>query len=461
MGDLMPTAARPILLLTFVNALGGTLLIPVLPFVVRDLGYGDVVYALLIAAYPAAQFFAAPLLGGYADYRGRRPVLVASQAGTLLSWVLFAAAYFIEANGIALAMLAFSRIVDGLTGGNQSVASAYLADVIEGDARTRVFSAQGAIAGVALLMGPSLGSYTAALSIGFLGTAFVAIVISAGTLAFLTTIPESLDEAHRAPSFDANPVHQLNLIGTARGLAGAGTLIRLFATGALFNMTLSVYGTVVVLWYVDGLGISEASTGLMFLATGIFLIFNELVSLRFIQRRLGDVGTLLFGLGLLPVALVLLSMPSSVAPFLAAAFVLNLGFALTIPTLQSVVTQSADEHEEGLAQGVNTSVTAMATALAPIVAGVVYASAGGRVSFLVAAGVAASAAALGFASRSAILGALGLEDTAVPHRPHGPIHALTSVVSTPSRHHGLRLRGRSLVHHNVIVSQPPGEPDDV
>ena len=57
----MPSAARPIILLTFVNALGGTLLLPVLPFVVRDLGYGDVTYALLIAAYPAAQFFAAPL----------------------------------------------------------------------------------------------------------------------------------------------------------------------------------------------------------------------------------------------------------------------------------------------------------------------------------------------------------------------------------------------------------------
>ena len=90
----------PIILLTFVNALGGTLLIPVLPFVVRDLGQADVVFALLIAVYPAAQFFAAPVLGSLADSRGRRPVLLLSQAGTLLSWLVFAAAYFLDGAGL-------------------------------------------------------------------------------------------------------------------------------------------------------------------------------------------------------------------------------------------------------------------------------------------------------------------------------------------------------------------------
>ena len=123
-------AAAPVLLLTFVNAVGGTLLIPVLPFVVRDLGYSDVVFSLLIAAYPAAQFFAAPILGGMADHYGRRPILLVSQAGTLASWVLFGVAYAFD-GGLALTLIAVSRIVDGLTGGNASVAAAYLADVIE------------------------------------------------------------------------------------------------------------------------------------------------------------------------------------------------------------------------------------------------------------------------------------------------------------------------------------------
>jgi DHA1 family tetracycline resistance protein-like MFS transporter len=192
----------PILLLTFVNAIGGTLLIPVLPFVVRDLGYSDVVFALLIAAYPFSQFFAAPILGSLADHLGRRPVLIVSQAGTLLSWVCFAAAWFVG-DDAALALIAASRVVDGLTGGNASVAAAYLADVTTDEERTKVFSQQGAIAGIALIIGPALGSFSAAGSWGFLGPAVVAIIISSVTLIWLIrSLEESLTPDRRSTELD-------------------------------------------------------------------------------------------------------------------------------------------------------------------------------------------------------------------------------------------------------------------
>ena len=108
------------------------------------------------------------MLGSIADNRGRKPVLIASQAGTLLSWILFGAAWFVDGD-TALLFIAVSRIVDGLTGGNASVAAAYLADVTTAEERTRVFSLQGAVAGVALIIGPALGAFSAATSIGFLG----------------------------------------------------------------------------------------------------------------------------------------------------------------------------------------------------------------------------------------------------------------------------------------------------
>ena len=226
----IPRRAAPILLLTFVNAIGGTLLIPVLPFVVRDLGQSDFVFALLIAAYPAAQFFAAPVLGSLADHQGRRPILLVSQAGTLASWVLFAVAYFFtDSVGLALALITASRTVDGLTGGNASVAAAYLADVVDEEARTRVFSLQGAIAGVALLIGPAMGSYSAASSLGFLGPALLAIAISTATLIWMVVaLDESLPADMRSPTFDPNPLHQLNLMSKARSLTGRGPLYRLF-----------------------------------------------------------------------------------------------------------------------------------------------------------------------------------------------------------------------------------------
>ena len=431
----MNKRTAPILLLTFVNALGGTLLIPVLPFVVRDLGQSDFVFALLIAAYPAAQFFAAPILGSVADHAGRRPVLLVSQAGTLFSWVLFAIAYFVG-DGAALALIAASRIVDGLTGGNASVAAAYLADVTTDDERTRVFSFQGAIAGVALLIGPALGSFSAATSIGFLGPALLATAISVATLVWMAlTLDESLAAENRRPELDLNPLHQLNLLSRARHLTGRGPLGRLFGVQAAFTMAFSGYTTILVLWYVDRLGVSEANAGLLLLAVGAFLIFNEMVTLRLVEKALGDVGTLAAGLTLLPVSLVIVRIPTSVGWFLAASFVVNVAMALTMPTLQSVITRAADDREEGEVQGINTSVAAIASTVAPIAAGATYASRGGSTTILLAAATAALAAVVILISLRTVAAAA---DDELPHisagwlrwahphkgRHHGPIEAL-------------------------------------
>ncbi len=456
MFDDIPREAKPILLLTFVNAIGGTLLIPVLPFVVRDLGQSDFVFALLIAAYPAAQFFAAPILGSLADHRGRRPILLVSQAGTAASWLLFGAAYFVtDAAGFALALIAASRIVDGLTGGNASVAAAYLADVVDEDARTRVFSMQGAIAGVALLFGPAMGSYSAASSLGFLGPAILALAISVGTLIWMTaTLTESLPPELRSPQFDANPLHQLNLISKARTLTGRTTLYRLFSIQGLFTLTFGGYTTILALWYVDRLGVSEASVGLLMLATGVFLIFNEMVTLRFFEKRLGDVGTLLAGLVILPVALFFVRFPTSVIVFLPLSFLVNVGLALVMPTLQSVVTQAADEREEGQVQGINTSVSAMASTVAPIVAGATYAAFGGGVTIWLAAATALLTAATALFSARLLADATGEQlpehhRAHRPHRQHGPISALAQRSAGGRRSFALRVHGDCHEHHGL------------
>lgn len=152
----------PIILLNLVNGIGGTLLIPVLPFIIRDLGYSDAIFGLLLAVYPVFQFFGAPILGTLSDHCGRKPILLVSQAGTLLSWIIFGAAYFATGALWPLLIIAFSRVVDGITGGNQSVANAYLADVTTDEDRTAVFGVLGASMAVALMIGPAVGSLASA-----------------------------------------------------------------------------------------------------------------------------------------------------------------------------------------------------------------------------------------------------------------------------------------------------------
>jgi len=82
----------PVILLTFVNTIGFSILIPVLPFVTEKYGEGPLVYGALLSAYSLFQFLAAPLIGSLSDKFGRRPTLILSQAGTFLSWIIFGAA---------------------------------------------------------------------------------------------------------------------------------------------------------------------------------------------------------------------------------------------------------------------------------------------------------------------------------------------------------------------------------
>ena len=398
----------PIILLNIVNGIGGTLLIPVLPFVIRDLGYSDAIFGLLMAVYPIFQFFGAPILGAMSDYYGRKPVLLISQAGTLLSWVIFAVSYFATGALWPLLIIAFSRVIDGITGGNQSVANAYLADVTTDEERTKVFGILGASMAVALMIGPALGSFVSAGSIGYLGAAIFAVILSTVTLiAMFFMLTESLAEENRSESLDINPFHQLNLVGKIRNLVHVRSLTRLFTIRAIFNLVFGSYSTVIVLWYADRLGLNQTQVGLMLLAVGVFLIINELLLLPFFEKRFGDLGTLIAGFAIIPIGLVLIRFPTTVWLFLPMIYVLILGAALTFPTIQSVITKVADERQEGEVQGIDTSVGALFSAIAPIMGGFLYTQIGGN-TFIVLAILALIGFVFLFANRAII-------DDELPH----------------------------------------------
>jgi len=91
-------------------------------------------YGVILSTYPFFQFFAAPILGSLSDRYGRRPILLISQAGTMLSWVIFAVSYFVPhisigALSVPALVIILARIADGVTGGNNAVANAYLSDI--------------------------------------------------------------------------------------------------------------------------------------------------------------------------------------------------------------------------------------------------------------------------------------------------------------------------------------------
>ena len=134
----------PLLLINFTGTLGFSIILPFLVFLVTDFGGNALVYGLLSATYPAFQLIGAPILGRWSDFYGRKRVLLLSHAGTLVGWIIFLVALILPISNmfnvnsaiigslvitLPLAVLFLARAVDGLKGGNVSVADAYVADI--------------------------------------------------------------------------------------------------------------------------------------------------------------------------------------------------------------------------------------------------------------------------------------------------------------------------------------------
>src|SRR5258706_5771268 len=151
---------RPLLIIfltIFVNLVGFGIIIPLLPFYAETFGASPLVIGLLFAVLSVCQLAAAPALGDISDRYGRRPVLVFSLAGTVVSFVMLALAH-------SIAMLFAARIVDGLSGGNISTARAYVADITEPKDRARAYGLIGAPFGLGFILGPSLSGLLAGVS---------------------------------------------------------------------------------------------------------------------------------------------------------------------------------------------------------------------------------------------------------------------------------------------------------
>ena len=152
--------SRPLLVIfltVFVNLVGFGIIIPLLPFYAETFGASPLVIGLLFAAFSLAQLVAAPILGALSDRYGRRPVLIFSLIGTVVSFVMLAIAH-------SLAMLFAARIIDGLSGGNITIARAYIADVTEPEERAKAFGFLGAAFGLGFIVGPGLAGLFAHIS---------------------------------------------------------------------------------------------------------------------------------------------------------------------------------------------------------------------------------------------------------------------------------------------------------
>lgn len=374
----MKKVLLPVILLTFVNILNFSIMIPVLPFIVERYGGGSVMYGLLLSMYPLFQFFAAPLLGAWSDMRGRRPVLLISQAGTLASWVIFSLAYFVPQIQIGpivlpLAVILFSRITDGITGGNNSVANAYLTDITERDERAKVFGLLGATVGLGLIIGPAIGGYTSSLEIGYLGTGLANVTLSTITLILMYYfLPETLKRNELDKTLHFNWTDELKFITKLKKFAENRTVKYLFFIRAFFLLSFNAYTSVVVLFIIDSYKLQQAQLGLVFLVTGSFMIINQMFVAPFIAKKIGLLKTFVIGVTVFIVSLITVQFATTIWLYLVNAYLLNVGISMGFPTFKSLLSHNTDETKQGQVQGIDEAFLAASAAVAPVSAGIIY-----------------------------------------------------------------------------------------
>ena len=368
----------PLYLISFQNVIGFTLLIPVLPFVVQKYGGGSFIYGFILATYAICQFLATPILGTLSDRYGRKPLLLISFAGTLIGWAIFCLSAFVPqvvvfGMQLPLWIILIAQIIDGITGGNISIAGAYAADVSKPHERSKIYSMFGALFGVGFVIGPALGGIVAQGPAGYLGVGLLAFLITLITvLAIIFFLPESLEPHKRRfiPLIDAfKKINVIAGVAQYRKKAGIPTLLVGRFIYALAFAMLNVAFTVYAQKY---LHLNETQLGVLFFMVGIMVVINQGFIARHVTKKTSEktaffLGQIVFAV----VAFAYIFEPNLWQTLVIMAF-LTFASALSIPTSRALLSTLADEHEQGELGGLDESLNALTRAIGPLVAGFLY-----------------------------------------------------------------------------------------
>ncbi|MDA9262323.1 MFS transporter [bacterium] len=376
-------------MLTFVNVIGFSIMIPVLPFIVKEANAPDYIYGLLLSSYSFFQFIGSPFLGKLSDSKGRKPILLISQLGTFLSWIIFGVAYFIPYSALEgstfsfmgqlfyfslpLLVIAFARIADGLTGGNISVANAYVSDITTAEQKKTIFGALGGIAGIGFVIGPAIGGFTASFSIGYIGTIITAASISLITMiALLLFLKESHKKEDRRVYEKHNFIKSFNLVKRVNSLNPKLIIKQVLMLKIIMSITMACYISTIVLFIIELFKFDEMGVGLFMLIAGLFLGFNQAFVYRKIVVKIGELKTLGIGFGLMFLGFIAITLTDVLWVYMVLYYILNLGLSLSIPVFNSLISQHADKDKLGELMGISESIQSLSNAIFPVIAAAIY-----------------------------------------------------------------------------------------
>ena len=404
----------PLLLINFIGTLGFSIVLPFLVFLVIDFGGNAIVYGILAAIYPAFQLIGAPILGRWSDIYGRKKVLLISHGGTLVGWIIFLFALFLPNENLfsinsllvgtfvitlPLVILFIARALDGITGGNVSVANAYLADVSSDINRSKNFGKMAISSNLGFIVGPAIA--------GILGATIykeILPVLAALFLSIVTLIVIGFTLKESKPSAGVIQVPVKGNIGKVFAqeckecykivnpkklrfldifkLTHISFLLFLyfliFLGFSIFYTSFPIHAVLGLKWSITEMGIFYAVlSGIMILVQGPIL---RKALQKFSENKLVIIGSLVLGINFI------FFLSNNILLIYTAAVLFAIGNGLMWPSLLSILAKKAGTVHQGAVQGVASSFASLASIIGLTIGGVLY-NAIGATTFLISAGV--------------------------------------------------------------------------
>lgn len=342
------------------DVLGLTLMIPLLPFYAEHMGASPAQVGWLIGVYAACQLISGPILGRLSDSMGRKPLLLVSQLGTCIG-------FLITATAPNLSILFLARAIDGATAGNLSLAQAYISDVTRPEERTRSFGVIGIAFALGFLIGPAISGFLAQFDVRYpiYGAAALSALSIFTTWMLLPSVRPTSDNTARRLSLVAWGSYASYFRQPA--LASRLWQFFLFSLGfAIFTSGMPLFLERRLTW--DGEPFGPKQVGYTWALAGFFGIFWQGPALGKLAKRFGEdllnrVGFVGYVVGYL-----VLAFTKSIAALGAATAIMSVG-SLVRPSLTTLITQAAPREEQGVVLGLSQSLTSVALIIGPLVSG--------------------------------------------------------------------------------------------
>jgi DHA1 family tetracycline resistance protein-like MFS transporter len=351
-----------IFMIMLMDVIGITLLSPVAPYIVRDYSAEALMVTMVTILYAGGQFIAAPLIGKLGDRYGRRPVLLVSLLGQGLGYLIFGI-------GGSLWMLFLGRIIGGITGGNLSTASAYIADVSKPEERSKNFTLIGTAWSLGLILGPAAGGLLGQIHLS--APAYAASFLSfANVLLGIFMLPESLPKERR----DTSTLHasDLNPLVAIAGMARKPGLGWFLVVTCLFNFAFNGINSTSTLFMIQKFSAQTWHISALLMLAGASITFTNFILVPRIVPRLGEklvASFSLFGQAIINTVIFFI-------PLFWPIFILNMlvsgTSSFTFPTLTTLSIERVPHREIGLLMGVTTGLGSLMNIFGPLWAGAVY-----------------------------------------------------------------------------------------